>query len=642
MSIRTKLVLILVAFTSIPVFFFGLMVFSNARSSLMTVRIAQLNNIADLKKDKLETFFHERESDIKSAQNFYIIKLNLPLLNRRLHDRADLSHNKSHEVLDRQISEFQKSYGYLNVLLTNPEGVVLYSSDNAYEADNLGKPFPERQIYEEGKKDIYFSDVSKRPATGRFGMMASAPLKGFDGKFIGVIIIDIDMEPIYNFTSDPTGLGGTGEVLIAKKEGDTAMFLSPLRHDPEAVLKRKASFAEESGFPAQQAVQGNNGSGVAKDYSGIEVLAAWRYIPSLRWGLVTKIETPEAFAPIDRLRNIAVSIEIIILILGVLSAMAIARGVTRPVLALQRGAEIIGSGNLDYRVATEAKDEVGHLSRLIDSMTRNLKRSQGETIQRNQEISTLNEELKHHVLQLEAANRELEAFSYSVSHDLRAPLRSIAGFSQVLFEDYADKLNAEGRDSLERILTSTHRMGRLIDDLLNLSRVSRAEMRREEVRLSELAGKIADNLRKAQPERQAEFNIAEGLVAQGDEHLLTIVLENLLGNAWKFTGKNPRAVIEFGAVDCRMQNANCRISNKKSEIQNLKSEIVYFVKDNGVGFDMSYAGKMFNPFQRLHPVNEFPGTGIGLATVKRIISRHGGTVWIEGEIDKGSTVYFTI
>jgi light-regulated signal transduction histidine kinase (bacteriophytochrome) len=352
-------------------------------------------------------------------------------------------------------------------------------------------------------------------------------------------------------------------------------------------------------------------------------LAAWRYIPLLRWGLVTKIEASEAFAPVDRLRNIILSIEVIILILGVLSAMAIARGVTRPVLALQRGAEIIGSGNLDYRVGTEAKDEVGHLSRLIDSMTNNLKMLQGEIIQRNREVSTLNEELKHHVLQLEAANRELEAFSYSVSHDLRAPLRSVAGFSQALSEDYADKLDAEGRDSLERILAGTHRMGRLIDDLLNLSRVSRAEMKREKVSLSEIGGKIADMLRKTQPERQAEFIIAEGLVAHGDEHLLTVMLENLLGNAWKFTGKNPHAVIEFGIAQHEGKQA-------------------YFVKDNGAGFDMSYAGKVFSPFQRLHSMNEFPGTGIGLATVKRIIARHGGDVWIEGEVEKGATVYFTL
>ncbi|MBI5101389.1 MAG: hypothetical protein HZB33_06095, partial [Nitrospirae bacterium] len=165
-----------------------------------------------------------------------------------------------------------------------------------------------------------------------------------------------------------------------------------------------------------------------------------------------------------------------------------------------------------------------------------------------EKISSLNRELSEKVLELETANRELEAFSYSVSHDLRAPLRSVAGFTQVLFEDYADKLDAEGRDSLDRILRATHKMGRLIDDLLNLSRVSRSEMRRAEVDLSGLARNIADALAKTQPERQAEFIITKGLAARGDEHLLAVALENLLGNAWKFTAKTPRAVIEFGVM----------------------------------------------------------------------------------------------
>jgi len=280
-----------------------------------------------------------------------------------------------------------------------------------------------------------------------------------------------------------------------------------------------------------------------------------------------------------------------------------------------------------------------------------------ERKQTEEKIKSLNEELKHHVLQLEAANRELEAFSYSVSHDLRSPLRSVAGFSRALLEDYAEKLDPEGTDSLERIVAATQRMGRLIDDMLNLSRVTRAELKREEINLSGLAGKIADMLRKTQPGRQAEIIIAEDLVAQGDEHLLTIVLENLLGNAWKFTGKNSNTVIEFGITNCGMRNAEFGLKDQESEndnqheavsqsaIHNLKSaigKVVYFVKDNGAGFDMSYAGKMFNPFQRLHSVKDFPGTGIGLATVKRIINRHGGSVWIEAEVNRGTTVYFTL
>ncbi|MDW7771768.1 MAG: PocR ligand-binding domain-containing protein [Desulfobulbaceae bacterium] len=238
-------------------------------------------------------------------------------------------------------------------------------------------------------------------------------------------------------------------------------------------------------------------------------------------------------------------------------------------------------------------------------------------------ILSLNQQLKQNLWELKAANKELEAFSYSVSHDLRAPLRSIAGFSQVLAEDYLDKLDEEGRDALERILKSTVKMGQLIDDMLNLSRVSRSVMQHDNVNLSNIAMTIADRLMKEQPGRRAHFAIRDGITALGDEHLLRIAFENLLANAWKFTEKQNRAVIEF-----------------KTEQRG--GERIFLVKDNGAGFDMTYADKLFNPFQRLHREDEFSGTGIGLATVKRIIKRHGGRVWIEGAMGKGATVYFNL
>jgi signal transduction histidine kinase len=231
--------------------------------------------------------------------------------------------------------------------------------------------------------------------------------------------------------------------------------------------------------------------------------------------------------------------------------------------------------------------------------------------------------LTKRTIELEAANRELEAFAYSVSHDLRAPLRSINGFSQALQEDYSDKLDAEGKDSLERIVAATWRMGQLIDDLLNLSRMTRIEMIYGKVNLSENARKIAGKLKDAEPQRLVEFIIAEDLIVYGDERLLRVALENLLGNAWKFTEKQSRAEIEFG-------------------VSALDGRTAYFVRDNGAGFDMAYADKLFNPFQRLHSVSQFPGTGIGLATVKRIVNRHGGQVRAEGEVGKGATIYFTL
>jgi len=244
-----------------------------------------------------------------------------------------------------------------------------------------------------------------------------------------------------------------------------------------------------------------------------------------------------------------------------------------------------------------------------------------------EEIHKLNQELEQRVrertFQLEAANKELEAFSYSVSHDLRAPLRGIDGFSLALLEDYHDKIDEQGKKYLQRIRFAAQHMAQLIDDMLNLSRVSRGEMNIQEVNLSKIAKEVISELIENKPEREVEFIIQEGIEARCDSHLLRIVLENLFGNAWKFTSNHPTARIEFG-------------------MQLQKDTAVYFVRDDGAGFDMKYAQKLFGAFQRLHTANEFPGTGIGLATVQRVIHRHGGKVWAEAQIDKGAAIYFTL
>jgi PAS domain S-box-containing protein len=223
----------------------------------------------------------------------------------------------------------------------------------------------------------------------------------------------------------------------------------------------------------------------------------------------------------------------------------------------------------------------------------------------------------------DTANRELEAFSYSVAHDLRSPLRAIDGFSQALLEDYGDKLDDEGQSYLRRVRTSAQHMAELIDDLLTLSRVTRTELRRQQVDLTERALSIATRLRHTDPERDVKVEVESGLRAYGDPGLLTVILENLVGNAWKFTNKRQGAAIELGST----------LKEGKK---------VFFIRDNGAGFDMSYAGRLFGVFQRLHHATEFDGTGIGLATVFRIISRHGGRIWAEGEVDRGATFYFTL
>jgi len=229
--------------------------------------------------------------------------------------------------------------------------------------------------------------------------------------------------------------------------------------------------------------------------------------------------------------------------------------------------------------------------------------------------------------ELEGTNRELEAFSYSVSHDLRAPLRTIDGFSQILQEDYEGELDDEGMDYLGRVRAASRHMATLIDDLLDLSRVGRRPLRREPVDLSRLAAGIVEELKESQPGREVEFVTEEKIMAWGDVSLLKVALENLLGNAWKFTANEKEARIEFGA--------------DRDPGPGFLAP-VYYVRDNGAGFDQAYADKLFGAFQRLHGQDEFEGTGIGLATVARIVHRHGGRVWAEGSVGEGATFYFTL
>jgi PAS domain S-box-containing protein len=233
------------------------------------------------------------------------------------------------------------------------------------------------------------------------------------------------------------------------------------------------------------------------------------------------------------------------------------------------------------------------------------------------------ETLAQQKIELEASNKELEAFSYAVSHDLRAPLRSMAGFSTALLEDYSEKLDGEGKQFLKHIQDSSELMALLIDDLLKLSQVIRTNINYDKVNVSDVAQEVVNELAKTEATRNVKVIIAPDIIAYGDRNLLRLVLGNLIGNAWKFSSKIAEPRIEIGNIE----------HNDKQ---------TYFVRDNGVGFDMTYAGKLFKPFQRLHQASEFPGTGIGLATVQPIIHRHGGEVWVESKVGEGATFFFTV
>lgn len=317
-----------------------------------------------------------------------------------------------------------------------------------------------------------------------------------------------------------------------------------------------------------------------------------------------------------------------LLILSYLLAVWLQFHFSQPIIALTEKMEKITSEK-DYssEVTTNETHEIGSLYRSFNSLLKTISKEQKNQKNYKEELETHRNKLEELVLErtseLNAINKELEAFSYSVSHDLRAPLRAIDGFSLALLEDYENKLDDEGKDNLLRVRRAVQRMSRLIDSLLHLSRVTRQEIIIEDVDLSNIASKSISKLQEADESRKVDRVIAKGVNAHGDSTLLELVLNNLLENAWKYTSKEIKPRIEFGVVE-------------------QGEEQVYFVKDNGIGFDMQYSKKLFGAFQRMHREADYPGTGVGLATVQRIIHRHGGRIWAESEAGGGATFFFTL
>ncbi|TAK36976.1 MAG: HAMP domain-containing protein [Chloroflexota bacterium] len=459
------------------------------------------------------------------------------------------------------------------------------------------------------------SDVLISRATGNPTVAVVVPMLDDSGALMGATVAALDLDYLAQRV-ETIGVRPSQGIFLSDTQG-TMVFHTLLAREEWG----QRSLAD---YPPVQTALGGAPARIRemKGLSGDERIVSATRTPKYAWVVGVSTPVAVALAPLqDTLRYSLLFLSGAIVFSGGL-AILLAEFLVRPLRQLTRSAVALGKGErqaVEIHTGDELEQLAGAFTWMADAVSDKEAQLRGHAQQLNQEV----QERVTAQRQLEQVNHELEAFSYSVSHDLRAPLRAIDGFSHAVLEDYADKLDEEGKQYLQRMCAASKRMERLIDDLLKLSRITRAELRREEVDLSAMAQEITAELRDRQPEREVQLVVTPRLVADGDPRLLRVVLENLLSNAWKFTSKHPRARIELGVTEHEGKPA-------------------YFVRDDGAGFDMAYAEKLFGAFQRLHSAEEFPGTGIGLATVQRIINRHGGRIWAEGAVDEGATFYFTL
>jgi PAS domain S-box-containing protein len=390
MSLRIKLIVIFLAIALIPLFFVSVLTFHNYKNSLEATRLSNLQDITVFKADKIETYFSGLKGNIETAQGFYNIKKNLPVLTRLAGDPNNPEFLAAKNMLDEQLQQMQSVLQLSDIMLVDPEGKVVYSSNPRHYPKDFSNPLadPEQKAFEEGKNIVYLSDIFLNTKDdNRPTMLITAPASDFEGVSIGVVVFEVGTTSVYKIIQDVTGLGSTGEILVGRKTGNQVFFLTPLKFDPQAALTRKVDIGQDIGGPVQEAVQGKTGAGLLIDYRGKEVIAAWRYIPSLKWGMVAKIDTEEAFAEAIKLRNLAIIILIIVIVLSGITAFSIAQSIAEPIKKLSEGAAIIGSGNLDYKIGTHLKDEMGQLSRTFDKMTGDLKQTLASRDELNKEIA---------------------------------------------------------------------------------------------------------------------------------------------------------------------------------------------------------------------------------------------------------------
>jgi signal transduction histidine kinase/HAMP domain-containing protein len=442
MPIRIKLTLIILAIVSVPLLMMSAVTFTNYQNSLEDDSFSQLRDLARFKADRIEAYFAELRAEIEMAQSFYIIRKHLPALIQSegtSYYRDAVARN----ALDGQLRRIQKVLRLSDIILTDNNGFAVYVSDPDFYAKDLNGPFARWQptATRGGRDSIYFSDIFiSKPAGNKPEMLIAAPAYDLNNHPIGTIVFEADLLPLYELLRDTTGLGKTGEVLIGKMTGANELrYLNPLRHDPAAALKRSVRIGDSVGIPIQKAVQGQTGIGQSIDYRGKKVVAAWRPLSSLGWGLVAKIDNKEAFEDVTQLKKLVFVLLAVIFIMVVLITSFVARSISRPIKLLTKGAAIIGSGNLEHRVGTSHKDEIGQLSRAFDKMTHDLKTTIASRDELNREIA----ERKLAEKALRKSEEGLKRLSQNLEKKVDERTEEIKNSNELLRLEVAERTKAE-------------------------------------------------------------------------------------------------------------------------------------------------------------------------------------------------------
>jgi len=603
LHISTKLVLFFLIASLIPIIVLGTVSIDLSKSSLEKENFVAVNAQADLTKRSVEVFFQERTSDALVTSQIEIFKKEMGTFDTFYNEPTNPQYIESDAKLDERLKLIRESYGYDNIMLTNSDGTIVFVSKNDRKETYLGNSFLQidPDTFNEGKNGVYLSKVIEDVGgDGLPELYISAPIFDNDSNLIGVLIFDIPFKRLLDQAAPTWYVGETGETLIVNRLGDKVVALHSLRFQEEARFEEGIQIGDILAGPAQQASSGNDGTGFSIDYRGEEILAAWRYVESIDWGLVSKIDSAEALAPIEQLEQ-DITVLAIVFSIGVgFFGISAARSFSKPILELGNMASEISKGNFDANVDIQSSDEIGHLSKMMNVTAEKLKLSE----------------------------KQKNEFAAMITHELKTPLVPIQGYCEMLKNPKFGALNDDQKDAVNEILTNSKQLLQLIQNVLNAQKLEAQGMKynMETFGVDEYIVNVMKTLEHYTKEKNIEFteSVEKGLSIKCDKSRLMEIFNNLVANAVDFTPADTGKIHIDGKSD---------------------GNIVQFsVKDNGIGIPKEKQAGMFKKFFQVDTsaTRKHGGSGLGLAICMGYIKDFGGKMWLESEEGKGAAFLFTI
>lgn len=592
MKLTAKLTLLFVLLTTLPLCLVGYLAFVNGQRTIHQNTDNLLVSTNNLKKASFIDWIDNKKNQLSIFAKRPLIIDYSRILTSSGNEETTESKIASRKVIDEHFKiSIEGGGGFFELMILRPsDGMIVVSTDERHKL----KYREDQPFFKYGKKRTYVQNAYYSLSMEQALLTVSTPIRDEKGNLIAVLAGNLDLAEITEIMLQDSGETRTKETYLVNKFN---FMITESRLMPGSLLKR-AIYTEG----AKNALGGKSGVGNYEDYRGMLVFGAYSWLPEYELAILTEMDAEEALEPVLAFRNRMLIIMFLVILVVTVIGIVVSRTITEPIRKLMIGIEEFGRGTLDQKIDVSSVDEIGQLADSFNQMAEERKRVEEE---------------------LQKINKELEGFSYSVSHDLRAPLRAVSGFSSVMMEDYGDQIDDEGKRYLGLIVKNTAKMGNLIDDLLKFSRMGRTDMTLTIVDMKKVAMYAYNEMKSVYEDREIEISMNSLSNVRGDSKLLKQVFLNLISNAMKYTAGEQVVKIEIG-----------------SKVN--QDHVTYFVKDNGVGFDMKYVHKLFGVFQRLHSEKDFEGTGVGLALVQKIIHRHGGNVWAEGKVNEGATFFFSL